>query len=70
MATDRTLIGLQLFKALVKDGCAWQGDILDRTWSELLYYTPDNKDRVLQTLAEYEEGFSWKRHSEFAVLVY
>ncbi len=68
MDTDlmNTLTRCMLFKSLIKDGCKWHGDILSRKWTECLYFTPDLKERVVDTLSrvdglEYklEDGAVW-----------
>lgn len=49
-----------LFKSLVKDGCVWHGDILSHKWGECLYFSPEVKDRVMQTLSMFTEGVDYK----------
>lgn len=53
---ERDLKGHELFKALIKDGCEWQGDVFHRKWSEALYITPaTNMQSVETTLKGYIE---------------
>lgn len=54
------IVGLELFRDLVKDGCQWEGDVLSSRWSERLHIPPGAQDKVQRTLAGYVEGVDYK----------
>ena len=58
LADPKIKEGLYLFKALIKDGCEWHGDVFDKQWSERLYIPNPNVEKaVLQvTLSMYDES--------------
>lgn len=61
--------GLYLFKALIKDGCKWHGDVMSREWSECLYIEDEKTaERVEFTLSMYV-GFIYKRDG-MAIWIY
>ncbi len=65
--------GLYLFKSLIKDGCEWQGDVLNKKWSECVFipmnYSTQHGERpdptityaVEKTLKAYDEGIDYIR---------
>ena len=57
---ERTTQGLYLFKALIKDGCQWHGDLLSTKWSEQLYVPADVQEAVDETLKAYTEDVDYK----------
>lgn len=57
---QRELEGLHLFKALIKDGCVWRGDVLSSKWSECLYFDDSIRDAVMETLWASDEGVDYK----------
>lgn len=65
----QTIDSLFLFKALIKDGCTWQGDVSHRKWSENLFFTAENKDRVMETLSTYDMGNDYKLEGDYSVWI-
>ena len=61
--------GLYLFKALIKDGCKWQGDVQSKQWAECLYIPEGLEHQVVETLSPYEEGRDYKREGTRAIWI-
>lgn len=59
---QRTLNGLYLFKELIKSGCEWQGDIINRKWSEALYIPEGTMGQVMEMVGPY-------KHTEDYVII-
>lgn len=50
----QTTDSLFLFKALIKAGALWQGDVLHRKWSERLYFSEDQRAAIETVLKAYD----------------
>jgi hypothetical protein len=55
-----TMNGLYLFKALMKVGAQWHGDVIRKQWSECLYVTDVPEHQLKLELEFYEEGKDYK----------
>lgn len=60
-AVKQALQSLALFRSLIKDGCRWDGDIVSKKWSEVLYFDQSYiLDKVRRTVDGLEEGVDYK----------
>lgn len=57
MIQPTQLNGLYLFKALIKSGCEWHGDVISKKWSEALFI-PEGVN-VERDLEPYTEGVEY-----------
>lgn len=57
---EQRMIGLILFKSLIKDGCKWEGDTTSFKWSEYLNPIDADPEHVTATLKCYKEGIEYK----------
>lgn len=48
----KLLNSLFLFKALIKAGCRWEGDVSHRLFSERLFFDEANRDKVLEVVKD------------------
>ena len=56
----RILNGLSLFKALIKVGCEWRGDISHPLFTERLHFSETNAEAVAEVLKLFEEDRDYK----------
>jgi len=56
----QTIDSLFLFKALIKAGCHWQGDVSHRKWSEQLYFSEADREKVLNVLGPFDPVNDYK----------
>lgn len=56
----KLLSSLALFKALIKVGCRWEGDISHRLFSERLFFDETARDKVLEAVKEYNSVTEYK----------
>lgn len=68
--SEQAVMGLELFKSLIKDGCQWHGDVTSRKWSECLYVTDTHtREKVGLTLQRFEEGTHYRWDGEYALWI-
>jgi hypothetical protein len=62
MSENVELNGLYLWKALMKDGCEWHGDVFSKKWAECVIVpaNPHVVAAVTKTLEAYTEGVDYK----------
>lgn len=56
----QTTDSLFLFKALIKAGAQWRGDVSHRKWSEQLFFDPSLRDSIERVLAPYDPVNDYK----------
>ena len=52
--------GLEMFRTLITAGCTWAGDVCSAKWGDVLYFTDDKKEAVVDALYCYEAGTDYK----------
>jgi hypothetical protein len=52
--------GLYIFRSLIKDGCAWRGDVSSHKYIDCLYFEDNQRHQVMLTLNCYSEGLDYK----------
>lgn len=63
---NKLLQSLFLFKALIKAGCEFRGNVSHRLWSEQLFIVDKtDPDLVDDALAPYTENVDYRRENDF-----
>lgn len=56
----KILNSLFLFKALIKAGCRWEGDVSHRLFTERLYFDESIRGKVLEIVAPFSDVTEYK----------
>jgi hypothetical protein len=64
----KLLDSLFLFKALVKAGCQWKGDISHRKWSEQLFFCEEDREKVMEVVKSFNDVNDYKIEDNFVYI--